>query len=130
MSNWNSIVLVLFGITYIPFFWFLGMRSSAREILNRNNLYDTDPVALLPAWARTGTQLFLYAHYCFFLVPLTLLSWLHGLAAFGAGVLLFVFLPLLSRSYSGIFKRNALRVYKKDRHTGKQLIRILKVAGG
>jgi len=69
-----------------------------------------------------------YAHYCFFLIPLTMISWLHGLAAFGAGVLIFGFTPLLSCSYPGIFKRNAMRVYKNDPNAGRQLIKILKAA--
>lgn len=128
MFNWNLIVMALFGITYIPFFWFLGMRSHAKEILSRNKFYDADPRALIPKWAQRCTQLFFYAHYCLFLIPLTMISWLHGLAAFGAGVLLFLFSPLLSRSYPGVFKRHAIRVYKKDPGTGRQLIRILKAA--
>ncbi|HBQ1079191.1 TPA: hypothetical protein ACRRC6_004879 [Klebsiella pneumoniae] len=129
MYSWNLVVITLFGGTYFPFLWFIVMRTRAKEILVKNKFYEIDPTALVPTWAKTGTQIFFYAHYCFFLVPLTMLSWLHGLAAFGAGVLMFVFTPVFFRSYLIIFRRNILQVFKKDQVAGRQLIRILNVAG-
>lgn len=126
MSSWDLIVLSLFGATYIPFFWFIGMNASSKRILDKNKFYDVDPNVLIPKWAMRCTKLFFYMHYCFFLIPLTLISWLHGLAAFGAGVLLFVFIPLSSKSYLVVFKKNAMRIYKQDPGTGKQLIRALR----
>jgi len=128
MYNWNLVVIALFGLTYFPFLWLIGMRTSAKEILFKNQFYEIDPRALIPKWAQISTQLFFYAHYCFFLIPLSMISWLHGLAAFGAGVLMFVLTPLLSCSYPAIFKRNAMRVYKNDPKAGRQLIKILRAA--
>ncbi|HII0104998.1 TPA: hypothetical protein ACYX6M_001208, partial [Klebsiella variicola] len=61
-----------------------------------------------------------------FIIPLTMIDWLHGLAAFGAGILLLVFLPLFRKSYMPVFKAHAVRVHRGDPSTGRLLIRVLK----
>ncbi|WP_264970352.1 hypothetical protein [Klebsiella variicola] len=99
MSDWNIIVLSLFSATYLPLFWFVGMRIASEDILRKSKFYEVDPNVLVPGWAKTCTTVFCVLHYCLFIIPLTMIDWLHGLAAFGAGILLLVFLPLFRKSY-------------------------------
>lgn len=110
MSQWNTIVLSFFLVTYLPFFWFLGMRVEAGVFLKKNQLCNISVDALIPGWADICTKVFFSLHYCFFLVILTLIDWLHGLAAFGAGILVFIFLPLQARSYAGIFSKSVSNI--------------------
>ena len=114
MSDWNIIVLSLFTATYLPLFWFVGMRIASEDILRKSKFYEVDPNVLVPGWAKTCTTVFCVLHYCLFIIPLTMIDWLHGLAAFGAGILLLV------------FKAHAVRVHRGDPSTGRLLIRVLK----
>ena len=68
---------------------------------------------------------FFILHYGIYLVLLCIVDWVHGLATFGIGVLLFVFLPIAYRTYLGIFKRSAMRVYRLDPATGRLMIKML-----
>lgn len=126
MSDWNIIVLSLFSATYLPLFWFVGMRIASEDILRKSKFYEVDPNVLVPGWAKTCTTVFCVLHYCLFLIPLTMIDWLHGLAAFGAGILLLVFLPFFRKSYMPVFKAHAMRVHRRDPSTGRLLIRVLK----
>jgi hypothetical protein len=109
VSDWNIIVLSLFSATYLPLFWFVGMRIASEDILRKSKFYEADPNVLVPGWAKTCTTVFCVLHYCLFIIPLTMIDWLHGLAAFGAGILLLVFLPLFRKSYMPVFKARCAR---------------------
>ena len=66
MYNWNLVVITLFGVTYFPFLWLIGMRTSAKKILVKNQFYEIDPGALIPKWAQISTQLFFMHTTAFF----------------------------------------------------------------
>ncbi len=47
MSDWNIIVLSLFSATYLPLFWFVGMRIASEDILRKSKFYEVDPNVLV-----------------------------------------------------------------------------------
>jgi len=126
MYNWNLIVIGLFLVTYAPIFWFLGMSVASGQIVKCSRFHEVDPKIFIPAWALSVTKICFILHYCLFLIPLTMLDWLHGLAAFGAGILLFLLCPLLNIIYLQIFKRHALRAFRTDPGKGRLMIKVLK----
>ncbi|WP_435930073.1 hypothetical protein [Dryocola sp. BD613] len=125
MYDFDMIVVILFLVTYLPIFWFLGMGIASGQLVRLSGLGVLHARAFVPKWAQLCTKISFIIHYCVFLILLAMIDWVHGLAAFGAGILLYGFSPLLDEVYLGVFKRRALRIYKKDPAAGKFLIRIL-----
>lgn len=126
MYDWNTVVVGLFLVTYLPFFWFFGMRMASSELFRHHKQYELNELLFVPRWALVGANVFFILHYGIFLVLLSIVDWVHGLAAFGIGVLLFIFLPIIYRTYPGIFKTSAMRIYRLDPATGRLMIKMLR----
>jgi hypothetical protein len=128
MSQWDIIVVFSLVITYLPCFWFSGMLATARSIVEEFGNDKIFAQLFIPGWAKKCAGISFAAHYCFVLLIVTLMDWVYGLAAFGAGMIPFVLipLPLLAKTYRGIYRKKALSMYKMAPDSGKIMLKMLK----